>query len=115
MTLAACKAAAFDQALPPDRSFAQALPRLFQPREFLYFFLLRSVMPYPGFGIRSTSVVCGRRRASSIGINFPLVESRPRGVVLLSLDMLLTSLRLHISITGRSNPNTRSGERVAKD
>src|SRR5256885_2329011 len=47
-----------------------------------------------GFGIRSTSVVAGRLRASDTGMNSPERESRPRSDVLLSFDMLLTSFEL---------------------
>lgn len=47
-------------------------------------------MPYPGFGIRSTSVVLGCCRATDTGMNRPLPELRPRKLVLLVL--LLNSL-----------------------
>jgi hypothetical protein len=43
----------------------------------------RSVMPYPGFGMRSTSVVLGCCRATDTGMNRPLPELRPRKLVLL--------------------------------
>lgn len=36
------------------------------------------LLPLPGNGIRSTSVVAGRRRASSTGMKCPVRESRPR-------------------------------------
>lgn len=40
-------------------------------------------MPYPGFGMRSTSVVFGCSRATDTGMNRPLPELRPRKLVLL--------------------------------
>lgn len=42
--------------------------------------------PWPGFGIRSTVVVAGRRLACSTGMNLPFLESRPSGKV---FDLLI--------------------------
>jgi len=39
-------------------------------------------MPNPGFGMRSTSVVFGCCRATDTGMNRPLLELRPRKLVL---------------------------------
>lgn len=39
--------------------------------------MTRYVFPLPGNGILSTSVVAGRRLASSTGMNSPVLASRP--------------------------------------
>ena len=57
-----------------------------------YFFLSFPVSPLPGSGIRSRTVVSGRLRVSSSGINLPVFASLPPILVLgFLLDMLDSS------------------------
>lgn len=65
------------------------------PRPYFFF-----VVPWPGFGTRSTVVVDGRCRASLTGMKWPVPESRPRRTFLLPFDMA----SLHCRTLARRQP-----------
>lgn len=69
-----------------------------------YLRFVRWAIPYPAFGMRSTSVVLGRWRASETGINCPVPESRPRRVALL---VLLAKFLTSFAGTPHKLPATR--------